>query len=379
MSRLLEAVFLGILFFALAATGGAQIRNVTINTESDEGKLLQRAGDESDPAKKAVVLEEFLSKYGSHDAAGYVHYQLLVEYSKSKDFDKALQHGEKAQEKAPGDLEVAHLMVKAAEGKGDVPALVGMVEKAHGLAQKVKATPKPSDSDEAEAWKKNTEFADQVDQYNQYALFQAAQTRPEPQARVAALDALRKNFPGGQFDKNLDALYVVAYQQLGQNDKMTEAAAAALATDPTNETYLYLVGESYTDPNKGKVAEAQASAQKILDTLASKPKPANLTDDAWAQHKNTYTGLAHSLLGRSLAIQGKFAPAAKELLAAAASLKGNNDALAPVYFYLGFCSVKLERHRDAVNYLAQASKIPGPYQAPANDMLTKVRAALGGK
>ncbi len=126
-------------------------------------------------------------------------------------------------------------------------------------------------------------------------------------------------------------------------------------------------------------AQAEANARKILETLPAKPKPANVSDDDWNKYKNNYLGLARSLLGRSLTNQGKFAPAHKELLAAAAALKGNNEGLAPVLYYLGFCSAKLERHRDAVTYLSQAAKIPGPYQAPANDLLAKVRAALAGR
>lgn len=378
MSRLRITIFLGIAFL-LAAGAGAQIRNVTINAESDEGKVLQRAGEESDSAKKIAVLEEFLSKYGSHDAAGYVHLQLQAEYLKANNFEKSFEHGQQAQAKAPDDLEIAHLVVKAAEGKGDPKLLVDAAEKAHALAQKVNAQPKPSDADEAETWKRNTEFAGQIDLYNQYALFGLAQKAASPQDKVLLLDALRKNHPGGQFDKNLDAVYVVAYQQLGQPDKMAQAAEAALASDPTNEAYLYLVSESYIDPSKGKVAEAQAGAQKILDALPGKAKPANVSDDDWTKHKNTYTGLAHSVIGRSLVNQGKFAPAHKELLVAAAALKGNNEALAPVFYFLGFCSAKLERHRDAVTYLSQAAKIPGPYQTPASDLLAKVRAALAGR
>ena len=112
----------------LAAPGWTQIRNVTINTESDEGKLLQQAGDQADAAEKIKLLEEFITKYGSHDAAGWVHLQLLTEYLKLNNFDKAVEHGQKAQAKVPQDLEVAHLLVKAAEGKGDAETLAKMVE-----------------------------------------------------------------------------------------------------------------------------------------------------------------------------------------------------------------------------------------------------------
>ena len=367
------------LFSLVAAASEAQIRNVVINAESEEGKLLQQAGEESDSAKKIAVLEQFLSKFGSHEAAGFVHLQLQAEYLKTNVFDKSLEHGEKAQAKAPEDLEIAHLTVKGAEGKGDAQQLIAMVEKTHALAQKAKAAPKPTDSDEAEEWKRKVDFASQVDDYNQYALYGSAQKQATPQGKILLLDALRKQYPGSQFDKMLDAQYVVAYQQLGQNDKMAQAAEAALASDPTNEAYLYMVGESYMDPAKGKVAEAQASAQKILDTLPAKPKPANISDDDWTKHKNTYIGLAHSLMGRSLATEGKFAPAQKELLAAAASLKSNNEALSQVLFFLGYCSIKLELRRDAVKYLTEASKVPGPWQSEAAATLKKLRAAMAAK
>ncbi|MBI3696867.1 MAG: hypothetical protein HY238_18775 [Acidobacteria bacterium] len=326
MKRLISAT-LWLLW--LAAPNWAQIRNVTINTESEEGKLLQQAGEESDSAKKIGLLEQFLAKFGSHDAAGYVHLQLQAACLAASQFDKSIEHGLEAQKKAPDDLEIAHLLVKGGEGKGDAQQLVALVDGTHALALKAKAVPKPSDADEVETWKRSVEFATQVDQYNEHALYGAALKQTAPQGKVLLLDALRKYFPGGQFDKTLDAQYVVAYQQLGQNDKMAEAAEAALVGDPNNEAYLYLAGESYVDPSKGKIAQAEGNARKILETLPGKAKPANMSDDDWNKYKNNYLGLARSLLGRSLANQGKFAPAHKELLVAAAALKGNNEALAP--------------------------------------------------
>jgi len=360
----------------VAAPGWAQLRNVTINTESDEGKLLQAAGDQSDPSGKVKLLEEFLTKFAAHEAAGYVHLQLLTEYLKLNNFDKALEHGQKAQPKAPNDLELAHFLVKAAEGKADPEILAKTVDTTHAVCAKVASSPKPSDAEEEAAWKNNVAFAGQVQQYNQHALFGVALKQTAPQAKVLLLDTLRKNYPGGQFDKNLDAQYVEAYRALGQFDKMSTAAEAALATEPDNEAFLYMVGESYVDPAKAKLPEAQANAEKILATLPNKPKPEGIADDAWAKHKSTYIGLSTSLLGRALASQGKCAPAHKTLLGAVKELKGNNDALAPVFYFLGYCSARIERHSDAVNYLGQASKIPGPYQAPAADLLKKVRAAL---
>ncbi|MBI3666155.1 MAG: hypothetical protein HY236_08005, partial [Acidobacteria bacterium] len=116
-----------LLAVAWAAPAQDRLRNVTVNTETDEGKLLQQAGEENDSAKKIALLEQFLQKYGSHDGVPSVHYQLLNECLKANSFDKALDHGEQAQAVAPEDIEVAHLLVKAAEGKGAAPRLAAAV------------------------------------------------------------------------------------------------------------------------------------------------------------------------------------------------------------------------------------------------------------
>lgn len=375
MNRLIiTTLWLALLF---AAPGWTQVRNITINTTSPEGQLLQQAADEKDSSKKIALLEQFLTQYPNHEAAGYVHLLLQGEYLKVNNWDKSIEHGQKAQAKAPDDLEIAHFLVKGVEGKGDPQMLVQMVEKAHDLAVKAKAKPKPADADDVDAWKRSVDFATQVDQYNQYALYESAQKQTAPPNKLLLLDTLRKDFPGGQFDKQLDALYVVIYQQLGQTDKMVQSAQGALAADPSNEGYLYLVGEALV--GKGQPAEAETYGKKILDALPAKPKPESISDEEWTKRKNTYLGLAHWVIGRSLAGQDKFVPAHKELTAAATALKGNNEVLGGIYYYLGLSSAKLNRQSEAVNYLTQSSKIAGPYQSYAADTLKKIRAALAGR
>lgn len=375
MKRLtITTLWVALLF---AAPGWTQVRNLVINTSSPEGKLLQQAGDEKDSNKKIALLEQFLKDYPSHEAVPYVDSLLQSEYLKINNWDKSIEYGQKAQAKAPDDVEIAHFLVKGFEGKGDPQTLVQAVEKAHELAAKASAKPKPADADDVDAWKRSVDFATQVDQYNQYALYESAQKQTAPQNKLLLLDTLRKDFPGGQFDKQLDAQYVVIYQQLGQQDKMAQAAQAALASDPANEGYLYLVAEAAA--GKGQASDAESYAKKILDTMPAKPKPENMSDEEWTKRKNTYTGLAHWVIGRSLASQDKFVPARKELLAAATALKGNNEVLGGVYYFLGLSSAKQNRQSEAINYLTQSSKIASPYQAYAADMLKKIHAALAGR
>src|SRR5688572_19890391 len=66
-----------------------------INTETEEGKVLQAIGTEADAARKMQLMEEFVTKFPKHEGAGWVLSQLQPAYAKAGNFDKALEAGEK--------------------------------------------------------------------------------------------------------------------------------------------------------------------------------------------------------------------------------------------------------------------------------------------
>ena len=89
----LALVLLGLLGTPAAAQLREDIRNPSINTESEEGSLINQAILSEDPAEKAKLLEAFVEKYGEHGQIGYVYLQLQGLYVEEKNFPKVLEYG----------------------------------------------------------------------------------------------------------------------------------------------------------------------------------------------------------------------------------------------------------------------------------------------
>ena len=106
-------VVLFLSFVALPIT--AQRPAVFISASTPEGELLQQIRNEADPAKKLALAEQFLAKYAYHDGVPGVYTEMLATWTKTGEFDKAMDTAEKLLEKEPADLEPALAAVKAAE------------------------------------------------------------------------------------------------------------------------------------------------------------------------------------------------------------------------------------------------------------------------
>ena len=107
--------------------------------------------------------------------------------------------------------------------------------------------------------------------------------------------------------------------------------------------------------------------------MEAKSRPEGIDDAGWTRYVNTYTGGAHSVLGRVLMLQEKTTAAIPELQEAMKLLEGNDQALAPVLYFLGFAYAKERRHAEARTVLNEAVKIGGPYAAPSQEILRKIR------
>jgi len=74
--------------------------------------------------------------------------------------------------------------------------------------------------------------------------------------------------------------------------------------------------------------------------------------------------------------QDKTAAAVTELKSASGLLKGLDDQQYAIALYrLGYAYAKLNRVTEAREVLMEAAKIPGPVQAPSQELLSKVNAA----
>ena len=89
------------------------IRNPTINSESEQGALITQAGMAEEAAEKIQLLETFAGKYSDHSAMGYVYLQLQGLYLPQNNFDKVIDYGKKLIAIVPADVEVRHNLTKA--------------------------------------------------------------------------------------------------------------------------------------------------------------------------------------------------------------------------------------------------------------------------
>src|SRR5437764_12447626 len=92
-----------LMLLALAANC-QQRHKLVVNSNTDEGKLLEQIEQQTDDSKKQALMEEFIAKYPKHEGAAWVYGQLQPIYTKQNQFDKALEAGDKALALAPEDL-----------------------------------------------------------------------------------------------------------------------------------------------------------------------------------------------------------------------------------------------------------------------------------
>lgn len=169
----------------LPAAAQEQKQHFTINVGTPEGQMLQAIGQESDDDKKLALAQDFLTKYPKHEGAGWVASQVEAIYVKQKEYDKALEVGDKAFANDPNDLDVAYGSLKAAEGKEDPDQVKTWAARASEIARKsIAATKAPADDDE----KQRLEYVKGVDTYSEYALYALALKLKDPK-QIAELGA----------------------------------------------------------------------------------------------------------------------------------------------------------------------------------------------
>ena len=88
----MKLIYLPLLVVALTWRVDAQRHRLeAVNAQTPDGKILQQIGQESDPAKKIALMEQFTAEFPKSDASGWVLSQMQAAYIKENAFDKAYQ------------------------------------------------------------------------------------------------------------------------------------------------------------------------------------------------------------------------------------------------------------------------------------------------
>ena len=347
-----------------------------VNSGTPEGQLLQQAGQEEDAAKKLALQEQFIAQYPQHEAAGWVYEQLLAGYVKANDADKALAVADKLAAMPPECVENAQQTLKAAELKKDPDLVLKWSGKTAELAQKVVASPQPTDADEVENWKARVDYARQVNTYTEYSLYAMALGTADPGKQVALLEALQqRNAKSEYFAKAIDTLFV-AYQKSGANDKAVALAQQIAATgNPSEDMLLVLTDDAAKKKDGDKV---HAYSAKLIEIMSSKPKPEGVADADWTKRKNTFVGLAYSMSGQQYLSDGKLPQADTELRKSLPLVEGNVAVKTEVLFYLGVANYKMEKVQEAYTFFKACAAVSSPFQATATKNLNAIKAQFHG-
>lgn len=361
-----------------AAPAGAQRHKFTINTETPEGQLLAQIGQEEDAAKKLALLEQFAEKFPKHEGLAWVLSQMIPAYGKAGQFDKALAVGDKLLAMDPGDIESAHAVLQAAEGKKDPDAVLAWAPKVSEMARKVAQSEKPKDEEEAEEWKRRVDFAKQLDTYSEYSLYATALQSTDVRKRIALAEMLQQRNPQSQYWSQVAEPLFAAYMQAGEVQKGVALAEKILEKDQTNEGMMLAVADSYRSQQK-EPEKVFALCAKVLELAKTKPKPPGVDDAAWQQRQLQLSGRAQYIAGVMHAYQSNWSEADKSLREALPGIKDDQNMTAEALFYLGLANFRLgekgdiNRIADAARFNEQCIAIPGPYQSRAKQNLAHIR------
>lgn len=174
-----------------------------------------------------------------------------------------------------------------------------------------------------------------------------------------------QNYPGSRYEESVENQLVDAYYAKQDWTNFYSIADKAIEKDPDDVDALAVVGwviphlYNPEDPSaQKKLSKAESYEKHAIELLASIPKPANLTDEQFAQAKAEKSTEAHSGLGLVYFRQQDFDNAVKELQLATSNPSPDETDL----YVLGVSLQQLKRNSEAAEAFTKCTQVPGPLQ-----------------
>ncbi|MDQ6758670.1 MAG: hypothetical protein M3Z32_02245 [Acidobacteriota bacterium] len=360
-----------LLLIASAVLPAQQRPKLTINSETDEGKLLQQIELQSDETKKQVMLEQFVAKYPKHEGAPWVYRQLQPMYVRQHQFDRSLKAGSQALALDPNDLDASYNNLKAAEAKKDIDSIKQWALQTSQLARK-NAAGAPAD------------YAKQIDTYCEYSLYAAALQNTEPGKVLDLIETLEHLNPHSQYLPKAYGHHLATLRQMGQIEQAGAAAEKLADRDLASEDVL-LIAADYNLQKKTQPDKVILYSIKLIQMLAAKPKPDGMGDAEWDGKKQSLSGLANWMAGITYSGQANYREADKYLREAVPHLT-DEQVRAIGLFHLGLADYQLGKAgknrslmQDALKYSEQSAAIVSPLQVQAQKNVRAIRGELGSR
>ena len=353
---------------------------VPIPANSDADHALTEINTTTDPAQKLALIDKFAA-IAQGDMVIVADDQYVNYYIAAKNYDKALEYGDKLFALDPDSFSNAVNMVRAAQGKGDVNRMFSYGEKTAQILQRYKEQAAP-DGMKQETWdsQKAQTLQDvrETVTYVQQLLFEGAYRTADAAKRAALLVRFAQLFPDSPFANQALGVAAASYRQTQNTAKMLDVANGLLAKDPDNLGMLLLLADYYSEKGE-QLDKAESYAKKSVSLLETAKKPDGVTDEQWKQQSGLQKGLALSALGQVNIQKKNNAQAVDNFKAAAPLLKSDEGSYARNQYRLGFALLNLKRLPEAKAAFTDAASVNSPYKALAQEKLKALPGTAANK
>jgi tetratricopeptide (TPR) repeat protein len=353
---------------------------VPIPANSDADHALTEINAATDPAQKLALIDKFAAS-AQGDMVIIADDQYVNYYIAAKNYDKALEYGDKLFALDPANFSNAVNMVRAAQGKGDVNRMFSYGEKSAQILERYKEQAAPEGMKQ-ETWdSQKTQTLQDVHEtvvYVEQLLFDGAYRTSDAAKRAALMARFAQLFPDSPFANQALGVAAASYRQTQNTAKMLDVANGLLAKDPDNLGMLLLLADYYSEKVE-QLDKAEAYAKKSVALLETAKKPDGVTDEQWKQQSALQKGLALSALGQVNIEKKSNAQAVDNFKAAAPLLKSDEGSYARNQYRLGFALLNLKRVPEAKAAFTDAASVNSPYKALAQEKLKALPATAANK